>query len=69
MENVEYFKYLGSTRTNDARCTREISSRIAMTEAAFNKEKILFTSKVDLKLMKKLVTFYIWATAFWGAKI
>jgi hypothetical protein len=29
--------------TNDARCTREIKSRIAMPEAAFNK-KILFTS-------------------------
>jgi hypothetical protein len=29
-ENVEYFNYLGSMITSDARCTREIKSRIAM---------------------------------------
>jgi hypothetical protein len=26
LENVEYFNYLGSMITNDARCTREIKS-------------------------------------------
>jgi hypothetical protein len=49
--NVECFKYLGSMITNDARCTREIKSRIAMTKAAFNK-KIPFTSKLDLNLRR-----------------
>jgi len=29
-ENVEYFNYLGSMTTNDARCTWEIKSWIAM---------------------------------------
>ena len=43
------FKYLGSILTNDGRCTCEIKSRIAMAKAAFNKKKILFTSKLDLK--------------------
>jgi hypothetical protein len=28
-KNVEYFNYLGSMITNDARCTSEIKSRIA----------------------------------------
>ena len=28
LENVEYFKYLGSILTNDGRCTCEIKSRI-----------------------------------------
>jgi hypothetical protein len=37
-ENVEYFNYLGSMITNDARCTREIKSRIAMAKATFNKK-------------------------------
>jgi hypothetical protein len=41
--------------TNDARCTREIKSRIAMAKAAFNKKKTLFNSKLDLNLRKKLV--------------
>jgi hypothetical protein len=43
---------------NDARCTREIKSRIAMAKAAFNK-KTLFTSKLDLNVRKKLVKCYI----------
>jgi hypothetical protein len=41
--------------TNDARCTCEIKSRTVMTKAAFNK-KILFTSKLDLNLRKKLIS-------------
>jgi hypothetical protein len=38
--------------TNDARCTCEIKSRVAVARAAFNK-KTLFTSKLDLNLKKK----------------
>ena len=37
-ENMEYFNYLGSMITNDARCAREIKSRIAIVTAAFNKK-------------------------------
>jgi hypothetical protein len=64
LENVDYFNDLGSMITNDARCTREIKSRIAMTKLAFNMKKTLFTSKLDLNLRKKLVKCYIWSTAF-----
>jgi hypothetical protein len=53
--------------TNDARCTREIKSRIAMAKAAFNK-KILFNGKLDLNLRKKLVKCYIWSIALCGAE-
>jgi hypothetical protein len=35
LENVEYFNYLVSMITNDARCAREIKSRISMAKAAF----------------------------------
>jgi hypothetical protein len=68
LENVEYLNYLGSMITNDARCTREIKSRIAMAKAAFNNKKNLFTSKLDLNLRKKLVKCYIWSTALYGAE-
>jgi hypothetical protein len=37
LENVEYCSYLGSMVTEDARCTCEMKSRIAMAKAAFNK--------------------------------
>jgi hypothetical protein len=49
--------------TNDARCTREIKSRIVVAKAAFNKKETLFTSKLELNLRKKLVKCYIWRIA------
>jgi hypothetical protein len=49
MENVNYSSYLGSMITNDARCTCETKSKIAITKAAFNKEKTLFINKLDFK--------------------
>jgi hypothetical protein len=68
LQNVEYFKYLGSMLTNDGRYTFEIKSRIAMANAAFNKKRALFTGKMDLELEKKLVKCYTWGTAFYGAE-
>jgi hypothetical protein len=45
---MEYFNYLGSMITNDAKCTSEIKSRIATARAAFNNNMMtLFTSKPD----------------------
>jgi len=39
-----------------------------MAKAAFNKKRILFTSKMDLKLRKKLVKCYIWSITLYGAE-
>jgi hypothetical protein len=63
LENVKSYKNLGSMLTNYRRGTYEIKSRIAMPKAAFNKERVLFTSKMDLELRKKLVKRYIWSSA------
>ena len=62
------FKYLCSMLTNDGQCTCEIKSWIAMTQAAFDKKRPLFTSILDLKLRKKLVKCYIWSIALYGAE-
>jgi hypothetical protein len=59
-----YFICLGTMITNGARHTREIKYRIAMAKAAFNKKKILFSSKLDL-IWKKLVKCYIWSIALY----
>ena len=58
---------MSSIITNDARCTREIKSWMAMAKAAFNK-KALFTSKLELDLNKKLVRSYIRSTSLNGAE-
>jgi len=52
---MEYFSYLGSRIIRDAKCTCEVTSKIAMAKEAFNKNKTLFTSKLDLNLRRKLV--------------
>jgi hypothetical protein len=52
---------------NYARCTCEIKFKIAMTEAAFNKKKTVFTSKLDINLKKKSVKCYNLGIAFYGA--
>jgi hypothetical protein len=39
-----------------------------MEKAAFNKNRVLFTSTLDLKLRKKLVKRYIWSVALYGAE-
>jgi hypothetical protein len=68
LENVKCFRCLGSMLTDDGRCTCKIKARIAMANAAFNKTKNLFTSKLGLNLKKKLVKCYIWSVAFYGAE-
>jgi hypothetical protein len=60
MENVEYFNCL-VIKTNDARRTCEIKSRIAMSNATFQKN-------FYLNLRKKLVKCYIWSIAFYGVE-
>jgi hypothetical protein len=61
-ENVEYFDYLGSTVTNDARSACEIKSRLVMAKAAFDNVK-------TLNLRKKLVECYVWSIDFYGAEM
>jgi len=67
-DNVEYFNYLGSMITNEARCARKIISRIAKATTAFNKKEILFASEMESNLKKKLVKCYIWSITSYGAE-
>jgi len=57
LENVEHFTYFGNIITNAAICTREIKSRLAVAKAAFSKNKTLFTNKLDLNLIRKLIRY------------
>jgi hypothetical protein len=54
LENVEYFHYLGSRTTNDAKFTREIKYRIFMTKAELSREKTVLNSRLDLYFRKNL---------------
>jgi len=48
--------------------TREITYRIAMAKAPFNKKKVHSTSKLALNLRKKQVKFYISSIDCYAAK-
>jgi hypothetical protein len=47
--------------TTDARCAREIKSRIGIVKAGFNK------CKLDLNFREKLLKCYIWSTVIDGS--
>ena len=47
--------------------SREIKPRIATAIAALNNDKALLTSKLNLRLRKKLVKYYIWSIDLYGA--
>jgi len=62
LQAMEYFNCLGSMTTNDARCTWEGKSRIAMAKAAFNKENSFFPQQIGLKFEEetsKLLHFVV----------
>jgi hypothetical protein len=65
---MEYLRYFGSMTTNDARCTREIASRIVTSKATFSRKNNLFTSKLELNLRKKVLKCYIWSRVVYGAE-
>ena len=46
----------------------KIKSRIDVAEAALNRNKTLFFSKLDLHLRKKLVKCYVWGIVLYGAE-
>jgi len=66
LDNVEYFKYLGSLIKHDARYTRETNSILHII-SSFDK-KTFFTRRVCLNLMKKQVKCYNWITTLYDAK-
>jgi hypothetical protein len=39
-----------------------------MVKAAFNNKETLFTKKLNLNLMKRLLNCYIWSIALYGAE-
>jgi hypothetical protein len=67
-ENVDCFSYLCGVIADDARCTREIKSGIAMAKAAINKKENLFAENLDLNLREKVLKGYISSLALYGAE-
>jgi len=68
MENVVYFKYMGSVMTNDARCAHQITSRDSRSESSIQEKEDSFHQETGINLRKKLVICYIMSMALHGSK-
>jgi hypothetical protein len=53
-ENMEYLNYVGNIITNDARCTQEVKSRIAMAKV-FQQEEDSFRPHFGLKFKEETI--------------
>ena len=67
-ENMDYLNSLGSMITGDARCTREIKSRITLAKQHSPRRKLFLQVKLDLSLRKKLLNGYILSIALYSAE-
>jgi len=69
LEQVNEYKYLGSTITEDGRSTREIISRIYQDKCAFQSKKNMFISRnIDIKVRKNLLKAYVWSVTLYGSE-
>jgi len=65
-ENLEYFNYLGSMITNDAKCTREIKYRITTAKSAFQKKTL--HQQIGLKFNEESSKVLPWSITLRGAE-
>jgi hypothetical protein len=65
---VEYFSYLFSMITNDARSTRGIKTRFCICKSKFQKGEEFFHQQIRLKFKNVISKDFISSVAFYGAK-
>jgi hypothetical protein len=68
IEQVESFRYLGHTMTDDGRCEKEINSRIAQAKDAFGERKELLTKSLEKSTKVKIVKTLVWSTLLYGSE-
>ena len=61
LQQVEWFKYLGSIVTEDGRDIREIKARIAMDRSAFNNlERVSKDRSIQMSTRLRILKCYFW---------
>ena len=69
LENVEDFKYLGSIKTVDASCTKDIRTRIAMAKKRMIQLNNMWKERGIPKVLKvKILKALIWPVVLYGSE-
>ena len=69
IEQVQQFKYLGQTISDNGRCDSEIIKRIEIARGAFNSLKgVLLSSNISLTTKKRIIKCYVWSTLLYGCE-
>ena len=69
VEQVDHFKYLGSTKYNNANCSRDIKSRIAIAKKRMIDLQVLWNDRnLSMPLKMKLVKTLVWSALIYGAE-
>lgn len=69
IEQVTYFKYLGSIITSDGRSDKDIITRIGMAKSAFMEMKQILTNKKILKETRlRVLRCYVWSVLLYGSE-
>ena len=62
VQQVDHFKYLGSTKYNDANCSKDIKSRIAIGKRRMIDLQVLWNDRnLSMPLKMKLVKTLVWS--------
>lgn len=67
LEQVDEFAYLGSVRSWDGRCKKEIRKRIALAKDTFVKKRELMTKRFE-KGGKDWYKSLVWSVSLYGCK-
>ena len=69
LEEVEFMKYLGSLKTNDGDCTKDINARIGIAKRKMKELNCIWKDKsLGLPLKQKILKTLIWSIVSYGAE-
>ena len=68
IDQVDSLKYLGCNICSNMNCCLEVKLRIAMAKEAFNRERRIFCGPLEKELRKRLVNYFVWSVALYGAE-
>ncbi|GFS23159.1 endonuclease-reverse transcriptase [Elysia marginata] len=69
LENVDNFKYLGSIKTSDGTCTKDINTRIAMAKQGIVSLNNIWKDKsIPKPLTFKLLKTLVWPRMLYGCE-